>query len=51
MKEDILIYSPTVMFRGTPCSFLQDISVRRTDETLLTISKLYGLGFVIIKRY
>ena len=37
------------MFRGTPCSFLQDIFVRRTYETLLTISKLYGLGFVIIK--
>ena len=22
MEEDILKYSPTVMFRGTPCSFL-----------------------------
>ena len=31
MEEDILNYSPTVMFRGTPCS-----SVQLTKEVFIT---------------
>ena len=46
MEEDILNYSPTVMFRGTPCRFSLLInSLINLDRVDFEVSQRRGLRF------
>ena len=43
MEEDILNYSPTVMFRGTPCT------LRERGIYIYTIKTTFGFNLIYIK--
>jgi len=43
MKEDILAYSSTVMFRGTPCKFAVKTTV--ADDNINKVKTIFDFHF------
>ena len=41
MEEDIQNYSPTVMFRGTPCMYCKDIYNLKSSDSFDSLFVIY----------